>query len=167
MHPRTAIRSARRDGKDTGMAGSLHHPHLHPGSGEPPKPDDLYAELPPWDIGRPQSAFLALAEAGAIRGRVLDAGCGTGEHVLMCVGLGLDATSVDLASRALRTAGGRLTSGVARRAVLRAEKLIKAAVIHERLATEYGFTGTTSGPSLTWLPCAVAVAVPRCAYRWT
>ncbi|EGX61062.1 MULTISPECIES: class I SAM-dependent methyltransferase [Streptomyces] len=87
------------------MADSLRYPHhLHTDSGEPPEPDDLYAEPPPWDIGRPQPAFLALAEAGAIRGRVLDVGCGTGEHVLMCAGLGLDATGVDLASRALHAA---------------------------------------------------------------
>ncbi|MFC0430885.1 class I SAM-dependent methyltransferase [Kutzneria buriramensis] len=67
-------------------------------------PDDRYASPPPWDIGRPQPAFLALAEAGAIRGRVLDVGCGTGEHALMAAGLGLDATGVDLAANALRTA---------------------------------------------------------------
>jgi cyclopropane fatty-acyl-phospholipid synthase-like methyltransferase len=70
----------------------------------PQRPHDLYITPPPWDIGRPQPAFLALADAGAIRGRVLDVGCGTGEHVLMAAGLGLDATGVDLASRALRTA---------------------------------------------------------------
>ncbi|WP_369245001.1 class I SAM-dependent methyltransferase [Streptomyces sp. R41] len=86
------------------MAGSLRHPHHHPDSAGPSGPDDLYASPPPWDIGRPQPAFLALAEAGAIQGRILDAGCGTGEHVLMCAGLGLDATGVDLASPALRNA---------------------------------------------------------------
>ena len=42
----------------------------------------MYATTPPWDIGRPQPAFLALAEASAIQGRVLDVGCGTGEHRL-------------------------------------------------------------------------------------
>jgi len=67
-------------------------------------PDDLYASTPPWDIGRPQSAFLRLAQAGAIRGRVLDAGCGTGEHALMAAGLGLDATGIDLSATALRFA---------------------------------------------------------------
>jgi cyclopropane fatty-acyl-phospholipid synthase-like methyltransferase len=67
-------------------------------------PDDLYAGTPPWDIGRPQLAFLTLADAGATRGRVLDVGCGTGEHVLMAAGLGLDATGVDLAATALRAA---------------------------------------------------------------
>jgi cyclopropane fatty-acyl-phospholipid synthase-like methyltransferase len=66
--------------------------------------DAMYAGRPPWDIGRPQAAFVALADAGLIRGRVLDAGCGTGEHVLMCANLGLDATGVDLAQVALRAA---------------------------------------------------------------
>ena len=70
----------------------------------PGGPDDLYRSRPPWDIGRPQGAFRALADAGAIQGRVLDVGCGTGEHVLMCAGLGLDATGVDLAAPALRGA---------------------------------------------------------------
>jgi len=59
---------------------------------------------PPWDIGRPQPAFLALADAGVIRGRVLDVGCGTGEHVLLCADRGLDATGVDLAPMALAMA---------------------------------------------------------------
>jgi cyclopropane fatty-acyl-phospholipid synthase-like methyltransferase len=66
--------------------------------------DAMYAGRPPWDIGRPQAAFVALADAELIRGRVLDAGCGTGEHVLMCAALGLDATGVDLAQVALRAA---------------------------------------------------------------
>jgi cyclopropane fatty-acyl-phospholipid synthase-like methyltransferase len=66
--------------------------------------DAMYAGQLPWDIGRPQAAFVALADAGLIRGRVLDAGCGTGEHVLMCADLGLDASGVDLAQVALRAA---------------------------------------------------------------
>jgi cyclopropane fatty-acyl-phospholipid synthase-like methyltransferase len=35
---------------------------------------------------------------------VLDVGCGTGEHTLMCAALGLDATGIDLAANALETA---------------------------------------------------------------
>ncbi|MDN3353762.1 DUF2218 domain-containing protein [Actinomadura sp. DC4] len=66
----------------------------------PPELDALYSSPPPWDIGRPQPAFLALP----LEGRVLDLGCGTGEHVLMAAGLGLDATGVDLAASALRIA---------------------------------------------------------------
>ncbi|MFG6201774.1 class I SAM-dependent methyltransferase [Nonomuraea sp. JJY05] len=66
--------------------------------------EDLYSGPLPWDIGRPQSAFLALAQAGAIQGRVLDVGCGTGEHTLMCAALGLDTTGIDLAPRAISAA---------------------------------------------------------------
>ncbi|MEV7040729.1 class I SAM-dependent methyltransferase [Amycolatopsis sp. NPDC051061] len=80
------------------MTAAPHH------SRRPGGPDDLYRTPPPWDIGRPQGAFRALAESGAIQGRVLDAGCGTGEHVLMCAALGLDATGIDLASAALQRA---------------------------------------------------------------
>lgn len=76
-------------------------PSAHPA---PRDLDDLYASPPPWDIGRPQPAFAQLAEAGAIGGRVLDVGCGTGEHTLMAAALGLDATGIDLAAGALEAA---------------------------------------------------------------
>jgi cyclopropane fatty-acyl-phospholipid synthase-like methyltransferase len=85
------------------MADSFHSP----GSMGPREWEDSYTGPPHWDLGRPQPAFHALAEAGAIRGRVLDVGCGTGEHVLMCAGLGLDATGVDFAPAALHTAEGK------------------------------------------------------------
>jgi 2-polyprenyl-3-methyl-5-hydroxy-6-metoxy-1,4-benzoquinol methylase len=58
----------------------------------------------PWDIGRPQPDFLALAESGALSGRVLDVGCGTGEHAITAAGLGLDTTGVDSAPTAIATA---------------------------------------------------------------
>jgi len=67
--------------------------------------DTVYATAaPPWDIGGPQPALQRLAEAGALRGRVLDAGCGTGEHALMAAALGLDATGVDSAPSAIAAA---------------------------------------------------------------
>src|SRR2546430_17658078 len=59
------------------------------------RPDDRYVTRPRWDIGRPQPALLALAEAGHVRGRVLDAGCGTGEHALMAAPPGPDVTGTD------------------------------------------------------------------------
>jgi cyclopropane fatty-acyl-phospholipid synthase-like methyltransferase len=78
-----------------------------PGPGEPPRSnefDAMYAGTPPWDIGRPQPAFLELAERGALRGRVLDVGCGTGEHALMAASLGLEATGIDTSPTAIAIA---------------------------------------------------------------
>ena len=74
---------------------------------QPRKPHDFeafYAGTPPWDIGRPQTAFQKLAESGTLRGRVLDVGCGTGEHALMAAGLGLEAVGVDTAYTAIANA---------------------------------------------------------------
>jgi SAM-dependent methyltransferase len=69
--------------------------------------DAAYDGTPPWDIGRPQPVFQSLADAGALRGRVLDAGCGTGEHTLMAAALGLDATGVDSSPKAIAIARGK------------------------------------------------------------
>src|ERR1700724_1732818 len=59
---------------------------------------------PPWDIGQPQPAFVALAEAGRITGKVLDVGCGTGENALFLGQLGLDVLGLDLSSVAIAEA---------------------------------------------------------------
>jgi len=59
---------------------------------------------PPWDIGRPQPAFVRLADAGEIAGPVLDCGCGTGEHALMLAARGLEVMGVDLAPTAIASA---------------------------------------------------------------
>ena len=64
----------------------------------------MYAATPPWDIGHPQPVFQALADSGAIRGRVLDVGCGTGEHALMTAALGLDTTGIDSSPTAISRA---------------------------------------------------------------
>lgn len=59
----------------------------------------------PWDIGRPQPAFARLAERGLLAGRVLDAGCGTGEHVLLAASHGAaEATGVDVSPAAIEKA---------------------------------------------------------------
>ncbi len=67
--------------------------------------DAIYEEgCPPWDIGRPQAAFVRLLDAGELRGRVLDVGCGTGEHALMAAARGLDAAGIDASPTAIALA---------------------------------------------------------------
>lgn len=58
----------------------------------------------PWDIGRPQPAFVRVAGAGGFTGAVLDAGCGSGEHALLAASLGLSVLGVDVAETALAMA---------------------------------------------------------------
>jgi len=81
------------------------NPHTAPATlTDPAWWEQTYADRPRWDIGRPQPVFAELAEAGAFQGRVLDVGCGTGEHVLLAATLGLDAVGIDLAERPLAIA---------------------------------------------------------------
>ncbi|MDQ6856540.1 MAG: class I SAM-dependent methyltransferase [Candidatus Dormibacteraeota bacterium] len=68
---------------------------------ESPSWNSAYQGSPPWDIGGPQPVFAALAEAGKLKGRVLDAGCGTGEHVLLAASHGAEAVGVDIAELAI------------------------------------------------------------------
>lgn len=63
--------------------------------------EPMYASRPPWDIGRPQPALVEAAEAGAIRGDVLDAGCGTGELTLWLASRGHKVLGVDVVPAAL------------------------------------------------------------------
>jgi SAM-dependent methyltransferase len=80
--------------------------------------DSSYAAStsPPWDIGRPQPVFVRLADAGLLTGRVLDAGCGTGEHTLLAASKGADAFGIDISPRAIQRARERTAAcGIAAR----------------------------------------------------
>jgi SAM-dependent methyltransferase len=67
--------------------------------------DASYHDGPaPWDVGRPQPAVVRLASGGGFAGRVLDAGCGTGENALRVASLGLSVLAVDVAETALAIA---------------------------------------------------------------
>jgi SAM-dependent methyltransferase len=59
---------------------------------------------PPWVIGEPQPAIVALEQAGLIRGAVLDIGCGLGEHTILLAALDYDVLGVDYAPNAVARA---------------------------------------------------------------
>lgn len=56
----------------------------------------------PWDIGRPQRAFVEASDA--IGGRVIDIGCGTGDLALWLAERGRTVTGVDFLAKPLEAA---------------------------------------------------------------
>lgn len=69
--------------------------------------DDFYKDenqTPPWVIGEPQAAVVDIERAGLITGRVLDVGCGTGEHTILLAASGYDVLGVDGAPSAVEQA---------------------------------------------------------------
>lgn len=74
-----------------------------------PSWDAAYAAStpPPWDLGRPQPAFVRLAGEGLLTGQVLDVGCGTGEQTLLAASSGADALGVDVSPLAVEQARGK------------------------------------------------------------
>ncbi|MGB8995933.1 MAG: class I SAM-dependent methyltransferase [Pseudonocardiaceae bacterium] len=67
--------------------------------------DEAYASgTAPWVIGEPQPAIIVLERSGWIRGRVLDAGCGTGEHTIHLTRLGYDVRGIDSSEHAIEQA---------------------------------------------------------------
>jgi cyclopropane fatty-acyl-phospholipid synthase-like methyltransferase len=64
--------------------------------------EEIYAGPAPWDIHKPQRAFVAIADR--VTSPVLDAGCGTGEHALFFAARGLRVTGIDFVEEAIRRA---------------------------------------------------------------
>ncbi len=66
--------------------------------------DREYLGRPLWEIDRPQPEFVRLEEAGEIRGRVLDVGCGTGENTIWFAGRGHESWGIDFSANAIAQA---------------------------------------------------------------
>src|SRR4051812_31979869 len=55
--------------------------------------ESMYAGKAPWDIGKPQPAFVEVADR--VTESILDAGCGTGENALFFAGRGHPVLGID------------------------------------------------------------------------
>jgi SAM-dependent methyltransferase len=64
--------------------------------------ESAYAGMAPWDIGRPQGNFVAVAER--VSGAVLDCGCGTGDNALFFAERGHAVTGIDFLEEPIRRA---------------------------------------------------------------
>jgi cyclopropane fatty-acyl-phospholipid synthase-like methyltransferase len=64
--------------------------------------ENLYAGKAPWDIGRPQTAFIRVADQ--VTGSILDAGCGTGEIALFFASRGHKVMGIDFLEGPIQSA---------------------------------------------------------------
>ena len=62
----------------------------------------LYAGNPPWDIGKPQKAFVDVADQ--ITGSIVDAGCGTGDIALYFAKRAHKVTGIDFLEEPIKQA---------------------------------------------------------------
>src|ERR1700732_2904574 len=69
--------------------------------------ETAYAGQAPWDIGRPQQAFLDVADR--ITGSVLDAGCAPAENALFCASRGHRVTGIDFLEEPITRARRKAT----------------------------------------------------------
>src|SRR5215210_2107610 len=64
--------------------------------------ESIYTGKAPWDIDRPQRAFVEVADR--VTGTVLDAGCGTGENALFFAGRGHSVLGIDFLEHPIQEA---------------------------------------------------------------
>ena len=69
--------------------------------------ETAYTGQAPWDIGRPQQAFLDVADR--ITGPILDAGCGTGDNALFFASRGHKVTGIDFLEEPITRARRKAT----------------------------------------------------------
>lgn len=76
--------------------------------------DAAYADVgdpPPWVIDGPQPEVVSLIERQLMTGRLLDSGCGTGEHSLLAAKHGVTVTGVDISRKAVEAARSKAAQG--------------------------------------------------------
>jgi SAM-dependent methyltransferase len=64
--------------------------------------EESYSGEAPWEIGRPQRPFTAIADR--VTSPILDAGCGTGDTSLFFAARGCHVTGIDFTKEAIRRA---------------------------------------------------------------
>lgn len=69
--------------------------------------ESIYAGQPRWEIGRPQKAFINVADQ--ITGAILDSGCGTGENAFFFASRGNKITGIDFLDQPITIAKRKAT----------------------------------------------------------
>jgi SAM-dependent methyltransferase len=63
--------------------------------------DSVYLDVPPWDVGGPQTAMAALLADFPPESPALDVGCGSGDLAIHLARLGLATTGIDFVESAI------------------------------------------------------------------
>ena len=63
--------------------------------------NSVYEDIPPWEIGKPQPAMMALLASYPPAGPVLDVGCGSGDLSIYLAGLGNETLGIDFVEAAI------------------------------------------------------------------
>lgn len=66
--------------------------------------EQVYRETPPWDIGGPQPALMALVSDYPPRNPILDVGCGTGDLAIALAQQGWQVLGIDIVATAITAA---------------------------------------------------------------
>jgi len=69
--------------------------------------ESIYAGQPRWEIGRPQKAFIEVADQ--ISGSILDSGCGTGENAFFFASRGHKVMGIDFLEEPIERAKRKAT----------------------------------------------------------
>ncbi len=125
---------------------------------------------PPWDIGRPQAALVEAGLRGWVRGFVLDAGCGTGEHALYFAAAGHEVVGADVVPAAIE----RAVAKAAERELSNRARFVVADVIKQPRAlgdrafdtvVDMGFFHTLSDEERSaWRSVLAGILAPAGAY---
>ena len=66
--------------------------------------NSVYQDIPPWDIGAPQPAMVALLEKNPPANPILDIGCGPGDLAIYLARLGHQVVGIDFVESAIANA---------------------------------------------------------------
>lgn len=65
---------------------------------------EIYLQRAPWEIGEPQPEIVKLERSGALKGDILDVGCGTGDNAIYLAQQGYRVMAIDFEEGVLNRA---------------------------------------------------------------
>jgi cyclopropane fatty-acyl-phospholipid synthase-like methyltransferase len=123
--------------------------------------DAAYETGAPWEIGRPQPAFVRLFANVAIAGRVLDVGCGSGDLVIHLCSRGVDASGIDASAIAIARAQMKAEASGMDKSIFRVADALQVHTMGNvyDVATDSGFLHTLTAEERRFYATSLTSAV--------